>query len=74
MPDSNQMVVADLDRSALLKIRGHHVGDYILHQSLCQLRKLGVETVNIDWTILKAFYGQFDFYAARTYRAAYMEL
>lgn len=56
------------------KIRGHHVGDYILHQSLCQLRKLGVETVNIDWTILKAFYGQFDFYAARTYRAAYMEL
>lgn len=50
------------------------MGDYILHQSLCQLRKLGVETVNIDWTILKAFYGQFDFYAARTYRAAYMEL
>lgn len=56
------------------KIRGNHVGDFILHQSLLQLRELGVITVNIDWTILKDFYGQFDFYAARTYRAAYIDL
>lgn len=55
-------------------IRGRHVGDYILHQSLCQLRTLGVETVNIDWTILKDFYGQFNFTAARVYCAAYIEM
>lgn len=52
------------------KVRGHHVGDYILRESLCQLRKLGVVQVNIDWTILKDFYGQFAFLPARTYRGA----
>ena len=32
-----------------------HVGDYILNQSLQQLRKIGAVRVNIDWTILKDF-------------------
>lgn len=56
------------------KIRGHHVGDFLLHQSLCQLRKIGVKRVNIDWTILKEFYGQFDFVPVRTYRAASLSM
>lgn len=56
------------------EIRGNHVGDYILHQSLCQLGRLGVRRVNIDWTILKEFYGQFDFVPVRTYRAANLSL
>ena len=56
------------------KIRGKHVGDYILNQSLQQLRKIGAVRVNIDWTILKDFYGQFGFKAERLYRAAYKEL
>ena len=56
------------------KIRGRHVGDYLLHEGLVQLRKIGVETVNIDWTILKGFYGQFGFVPARTYRGAYKNL
>ena len=55
------------------KIRGKHVGDYILNQSLQQLRKIGAVRVNIDWTILKDFYGQFGFKAERLYRAAYKE-
>jgi len=55
------------------KIRGHHVGDYILHEGLLQLRKIGVETVNIDWTILKDFYGQFGFEPARIYRAGVIQ-
>lgn len=54
------------------QIRGSHVGDYILHQSLIQLRKLCVTTVNIDWTILEKFYGQFDFKIERTYRGGYI--
>ena len=56
------------------KIRGNHVGDYMLRQSLVQLNRLGVVTVNIDWTILKEFYGQFDFSPARTYRAGWIQL
>ncbi len=56
------------------EIRGKHVGDYILRESLMQLRKLGVKTVNIDWTILKDFYGQFGFEPARTYRGAYRDI
>ncbi len=56
------------------KVRGNHVGDYILRESLMQLRKLGVKTVNIDWTILKDFYGQFGFEPERTYRGAYRDI
>lgn len=56
------------------KIRGHHVGDYILWAGLMQLRTIGVRTVNIDWTILKDFYGQFGFEPARIYRAGTLEL
>lgn len=55
------------------KIRGKHVGDYILNQSLQQLRKIGAVRVNIDWTILKDFYGQFGFKAERLYLAAYKD-
>lgn len=55
------------------KIRGKHVGDYILNQSLQQLRKIGAVRVNIDWTILKDFYGQFGFQAERLYLAAYKD-
>ncbi len=53
------------------KIRGKHVGDFILNQSLQQLKKIGAIRVNIDWTILKDFYGQFGFKAEREYLAAY---
>lgn len=56
------------------KIRGQHVGNYLLCQSLRQLDNLGVELVNIDWTILKDFYGQFGFQAVRIYRAGYLLL
>ncbi len=38
-----------------------------------QLRKIGAVRVNIDWTILKDFYGQFGFKAERLYLAAYKE-
>lgn len=55
------------------KIRGNHVGDFLLNRSLRQLRKIGAKTVNIDWTILKDFYGQFGFTVARTYLAAYLD-
>lgn len=53
------------------KIRGKHVGDFILNQSLQQLKQIGAVRVNIDWTILKDFYGQFGFKAERLYLAAY---
>lgn len=56
------------------KIRGNHVGDYILYESLQQLRRIGAVRVNIDWTILKDFYGQFAFKPDRTYLAAYREM
>ena len=52
-------------------IRGRCVGNFILQRSLMQLRAIGVTRVNIDWTILKDFYGQFDFKPERTYRAGY---
>lgn len=55
------------------KIRGRHVGDYILNMSLKQLRNIGAKRVNIDWTILKDFYGQFGFLPERTYCGAYKE-
>lgn len=50
--------------------RGKRVGEYLLRESLIQLRKLGVSRVNIDWTVLVKYYGKFDFLPARTYRAA----
>ena len=52
------------------KIRGNHVGDFMLWASLRQLEKIGVRTVNIDWTILKDFYGKFGFVPERVYRGA----
>ncbi len=55
-------------------IRGRRAGEYILRQSLVQLRRLGAERVCIDWTILKDFYGQFDFLPVRTFRSGYKEL
>ncbi len=55
------------------KIRGGHVGDYLLNQSLRQLKKNGAVRVNVDWTILKDFYGQFGLEAKRTYLAAYKD-
>lgn len=56
------------------KIRGNQVGNYILCQSLVKAGDVGVTRVNIDWTILKDFYGQFGFTAQRIYRAGYIEL
>ena len=55
-------------------VRGRHVGDYMLRQSLCRLRKLGAGRTCIDWTILRKFYGQFDFEPIRAFKAGYMEL
>ena len=54
-------------------IRGRHVGDYILRQSLCQLRSIGGRKITIDWTILEKYYGQFGFEPVRIYRAGYKE-
>jgi len=48
-------------------VRGKTVGNYILCKSMQQLRKLGGETTCIDWTLLKSFYGQFEFAPVRTY-------
>lgn len=56
------------------EIRGNHVGDYLLYGGLTQLKKLGASRVNIDWTILVKFYGQFDFLPERTYLAAYQKI
>ena len=55
-------------------IRGRHIGDYLLRESLIQAGLNGINRVNIDWTILVKFYGQFGFLIKRTYRAAYKEL
>ena len=55
------------------KIRGRHVGDYLLYESLKQARRIHVQRVNIDWTILKDFYGQFGFLPERTYLGAYRQ-
>ena len=54
-------------------VRGRHVGDYMLRQSLFQLRRLGAGRTCIDWTILRKFYGQFDFEPIRTFKTGYME-
>lgn len=55
-------------------IRGKCVGEYFLCESLRQLKVLGRDRVNIDWTILTKFYGKFGFVPARTYCGAYKEL
>lgn len=55
-------------------IRGTGLGNRILCDSLIQLKRLGAHNVNIDWTILKGFYGQFGFTPWRTYLGAYKNL
>lgn len=55
-------------------IRGNGVGEYLLCKSLLQLKNLGRDRVNIDWTILTKFYGKFGFVPERTYCNAYKEL
>lgn len=56
------------------KIRGNGLGEYFLCKSLLQLKNLGRNRVNIDWTILTKFYGKFGFAPERTYCGAYKEL
>lgn len=56
------------------KIRGKGVGEYFLCKSLQQLKALGRDRVNIDWTILTKFYGKFGFVPERTYCGAYKNL
>ena len=56
------------------KIRGNGVGEFFLCKSLQQLKNLGRNRVNIDWTILTKFYGKFGFASERTYCGAYKEL
>ena len=55
-------------------IRGRQLGNYLLREGLMQAARNGVNRVNIDWTILVKFYGQFGFEIKRTYRAAYKQL
>lgn len=52
------------------KIRGNGIGDYLLRESLVQLKRIGAKRVNVNWTILKDFYGKFDILPERTYRSA----
>ena len=52
-------------------IRGAGLGNRILCDSLMQLKRLGAHNVNIDWTVLKDFYGQFGFTPWRIYLGAY---
>ncbi len=54
-------------------IRGNHVGDFLLQQSLVHLRDRNGKAIGIDWTILKDYYGKFDFKPVRIYRGAYKE-
>lgn len=55
-------------------VRGAGLGVRLLRDSLKHLQKAGAHRVNIDWTILKDFYGQFGFSPWRTYLAAYKDL
>ncbi len=55
-------------------IRGNHVGDFMLHQSLLYLRKRNGQRIEIDWTILKDYYGKFDFKPVKVYRGAYKDI
>ena len=56
------------------EVRGRQVGNYLLRESLIQAAHNGINRVNIDWTILVKFYGQFGFEIKRTYKAAYKQL
>jgi predicted N-acetyltransferase YhbS len=55
-------------------LRGEGLGVRLLRDSLRYLQKTGAHQVNIDWTILKDFYGQFGFLPWRTFLAAYKDL
>ena len=55
------------------EVRGRQVGNYLLRESLIQAAHNGINRVNIDWTILVKFYGQFGFEIKRTYKAAYKQ-
>jgi Predicted acetyltransferase len=55
-------------------IRGCGLGNHILGDALRYLKKIGAHNVNIDWTVLRKYYGQFGFEPWRTYLAAYKEL
>ena len=55
-------------------VRGRQLGNFLLREALLQAAENGVNRVNIDWTILVKFYGQFGFEIMRTYRAAYKQL
>lgn len=52
-------------------IRSQALGTRILCDSVEQLKAYGAHNVNIDWTTLKGFYGQFGFMPWRSYRSAY---
>ncbi len=52
-------------------LRGKGFGNRLLYDSLKHLKELGVKNVNIDWTVLKDFYGQFGFHPWRSYLGAY---
>jgi predicted N-acetyltransferase YhbS len=52
-------------------LRGKGFGNRLLYDSLKYLKKLGAKNVNIDWTVLKDFYGQFGFSPWRSYLGAY---
>jgi len=54
-------------------IRGCGLGNRILGDALKYLKKIGAHNVNIDWTVLRKYYGQFGFEPWRTYLAAYKE-
>ncbi len=52
-------------------IRAQALGSRILCDALQQLKAYGAHNVNIDWTGLKGFYGQFGFTPWRRYLSAY---
>jgi uncharacterized lipoprotein YddW (UPF0748 family)/N-acetylglutamate synthase-like GNAT family acetyltransferase len=54
--------------------RGKRVGEFLLQQSLLHLRNIGGKNIGIDWTILKDYYGKYDFKPVRVYRGAYKEI
>lgn len=55
-------------------IRGMGLGNRLLCDALKYLKEAGARNVNIDWTALKGFYGQFGFTPWRTYLGAYKEI
>jgi predicted N-acetyltransferase YhbS len=55
-------------------VRGVGLGNRILCDSLQHLKVLGAHNVNIDWTVLKDFYGQFGFAPWRIYLGAYKKI